>query len=137
MDKIAKHIKDQLWAKWSKACNNYLYALAKMWEWDIDAYGFWVGDEIGGIFAYGDHTFMSMDNIIYCVENDVDSEQFQEWVDYCIRCDLVGITGTPNFRAWHEGCPRLSEERLSHLEQRKTEMDEAIKRLEEEFGKTP
>ena len=48
-------------------------------------YGYWIGDEVGGVYDYGDGMFtINMDDIIYCVA-DVTREQYIEWQEYI--CD--------------------------------------------------
>lgn len=42
-----------------------------------DAY--WVSDEIGGTFAYGDNYFLNMEEIVLLVDNCIGYDEFDEW----------------------------------------------------------
>ena len=81
----------QLKAKHEEVCNGYLLELANMWEIDNLGYGFWVGGEIGGVYAYGD-TFLGMDEIRFCVINNVTREQYDEWTEYCTWASSFGFS---------------------------------------------
>ena len=65
MEKTKSGIKKMLKDQWEQACNGYLVELLRMWELDAH-YGCWIGDDVGGVYDYGDGMVtISMDNIIY------------------------------------------------------------------------
>ena len=124
MKKASDAIKRMLKEKYDSACNSYLLELLNMWELD-SYYGFWIADKVGEIFAYGDSTFIDMANIIFCVENDVKEDVYNEWQEYTIFASEYEQT-IPNFPSWHKGCPRLSAEEQQKLRGLKRDLDAAI-----------
>jgi hypothetical protein len=133
MEKTKEDIKRMLRKQWEQACNGYLVELLRMWELD-SYYGFWVGDETGGVYDYGDGMFtINMDDIIYCVLEDITREQYEEWQQYI--CDASEFNfNIPNLRSWMRGCPRATHEIFETLRQMKREYEnvvkEEIKRME-------
>lgn len=119
-------VKKILRKEYEKTCNAYVLELGSMWEWDCDAYGYWVADDVGGVYTYGDFTFIDMSNIIYCVENDVKEDEYDEWQEYTIFASEFNQT-IPSFPSWHKGCPRLSEAEQQKLRDLKRDLDAAIK----------
>ena len=111
--------------QYEKACNGYLVELLRMWELNAH-YGYWIGDEVGGLYDYGDGMItISMDNIIYCVENDVTQEQYMEWQDYNSEAYEFGFD-TPNLRSWIMGCPRTPPDVFEKLRKLKADLGDAI-----------
>ena len=117
--------KEKLKKQYEAACNAYLAELLKMWELDA-YYGYWIGDEVGGVYDYADGSIdISMADIIYCVENDVTREQFDEWSEYI--CDASEFHfATPNLKSWMKGCPRTPKEVFEKLRKMKQDLNEAI-----------
>lgn len=105
------------------ACNGWLLELLNMWELD-GAYGYWVGDEPGGVYCYGESITINMEEIIFCVENGVTEEAFMEWSDYCTWANEFNQS-TPSLKSWMKGCPRCSKETMEHLTNLKREFEEA------------
>lgn len=125
MIKTSDAVKRQLKEQYEQACNAYLKELRKMWELD-GYYGYWIGDEVGGVWDYGDGSIdISMENIIYCVEHDVTREQFDEWTEYICDASEFNMT-TPNLRSFLAGCPRTSKEKFEELKQMKRALYEAV-----------
>jgi len=110
---------------YEKACNGYLVTLLNMWELDA-SYGFWVSDEVGGVYSYGDTgLYLNMDDMIYVVENNISEQFYQEWLDYCVWAGEFNQT-VPNLRAWHHGFPRVDEATQKKLSEMKRELDKLI-----------
>ena len=108
-------IKRELRKHWETACNYYLVELFNMWGLSAPN-GFWVADDIGGTFCYGE-IYINMEDIKFCVENDVTLEEYTEWMDYCVWAHEFKQS-SPNLRSWHNGCPRVdksTQEKLSTL----------------------
>ena len=125
MKKTKDTVKRQLKEQWEKACNGYLCELLRMWELDA-YYCYWIGAEVGGVLDYGSGMFtISMDDIIYCVENDVTQQQYIEWQEYICDAAEFGFD-TPNLRSWMRGCPRTSAETFKHLREIKAMLNDAI-----------
>ena len=132
MSKTKDSIKAMLREQWEKACNGYLVELLRMWELDA-YYGYWIGEEIGGVYDYGGGMFtIGMDDIIYCVEHDIGREQYIEWQEYCCDASEFGFD-TPNLKSWMMGCPRTPPEVFEKLRKMKAELNEAIKAEKEKY----
>ena len=124
MEKTKKSIKEMLKEQYSKACNGYLAELLRMWELS-SCYGYWSGDEPGTVYHYGDTHNLTMKEIIYIVENDIEEDEVLEWEDYCLDAYEFKFT-TPNLRAWHNGCPRTPKETFDRLRQLQAALNNAV-----------
>lgn len=133
-DAVKNHLKEQ----WENACNAYLLELHNMWDLDHDltpkGYGYWIGDEVGGVYVYGDSIFINIDDIRYCVENNVSYETYQDWQEYCVWANEFN-QDTPNLNAWCKGCPRLSESEQQKLRDLKKDFEGAVKDYKERTDK--
>ena len=132
MEKTKNSVKRMLKEQWEKACNGYLVELLRMWELDA-YYGYWIGEDIGGVYDYGGGMFtIGMNDIIYCVEHDVTEKQYMEWQEYICDAAEFGFD-TPNLKSWMMGCPRTPPEVFEKLRKMKAELNEAIKAEKEKF----
>lgn len=132
MSKTKDSTKAMLREQWEQACNGYTMALLRMWELDA-YYGYWIGEEIGGVYDYGGGMFtIGMNDIIYCVEHDIGREQYIEWQEYCCDASEFGFD-MPNLKSWIMGCPRTSQEVFKKLREMKKILDDAIKAEKEKF----
>lgn len=110
--------------------NGYLKVLCDKWELD-EGYGYWIGDEIGGLYDFADgYVTITYDDMRFCVENDVSLEEYNSWQEYCLFCHDYKQT-MPNFKSWHKGCPRISKEMREHLKKLKAEFEQACKEASE------
>lgn len=134
MKKAKDAIKRQLKEQWEQSCNGFLVELLRMWELDAH-YGYWIGDETGGVYDYGDGMLtINMDDIIYCVDNDVTQEQYMDWQEYCYDASEFGFD-MPNLRSWMRGCPRISKETFEKFRKMKKELNNAIDEEKERIQK--
>ena len=124
MKKTKDAVKRQLKEQWKKACNGYLFELLRMWELDAH-YGYWDFDQPGTIYHYGETHDLSMEDIIYIVENDIEEDEVLAWEDYCLDAYEFKFT-TPNLRAWHMGCPRTPPETFERLRALKADLGKAV-----------
>lgn len=130
MNKAKQAIKRNLRQAYEKACNGYLAELLRMWELD-KFYAYWANEEVGGLLDYGCGEFsMNMDNIIFCVENDIEEEEYREWLEYCVFAHEYDQT-IPNFPSWHKGCPRLTKEQQEKLIALKKNLNDCIDEYKE------
>lgn len=125
MKKTKDAVKRQLKEQWEQSCNGFLVELLRMWELD-GYYGYWIGNEVGGVYDYGGDMCIGMGDIIYCVLNDVTREKYIEWQEY--NCDAAEFGfDTPNLRSFVRGCPRTSAETFKHLHEMKAMLNDAIR----------
>ena len=119
-----KVIKKKLRAQYEKACNAYVNELLKMW--DLEAcYGYWNSDKPGTIYHYGDTHNLSMEDIIYIVENDIERDEVLEWEDYLLDAHEFHFN-LPNLQSWHKGCPRVPEITFARLRAMKADLEKAV-----------
>ena len=121
--------KDELKNNYEKACNDYLQYFCKVYEFHYDPY-YWVGGQVGTIVCVDDYYF-SLDDIIFCVENEVIKKELLEWYDYCVEAGGLGFS-TINLSSWVKGAPRKSEEELEKvriLQYCKTSLENEIEKL--------
>lgn len=114
----------QLRTAYNKACNDYLSELLKMWELDSH-YGYWIGDDVGGVYGYDGGFTINMDDIIYCVENGVNERQYCEWQEYIVDASEFGFD-MPNLKSWMHGCPRTPQEIFDKLRAMKRDLAAAV-----------
>ena len=132
MKQVKGSVKQMLKENYEQACNGYLIELMRMWEWDGHN-GYWVSEEVGSVYAYGDWIFIGMDDIIFCVENDVEENEYEDWQEYCVFANEYKQV-IPNFPSWHKGCPRLTKEQQDKLIAIKKSLDEGIEEYKENIN---
>ena len=124
MNKTKDAVKRQLKEQYGKACNGYLTELLRMWELDA-CYGYWNSDQPGTIYHYGDTHNLTMEDIIYIVENGIEEDEVIKWEDYTLDAHEFGFA-MPNLQSWHTGCPRTSQEVFDKLRQLKADFGKVI-----------
>ena len=132
MEKTKDGIKKMLRENYDKACNGYLVELLRMWELDAH-YGYWSGDEEGTIYHYGETHNLTMEDIMYIVDCDIEEDEVLEWEDYLLDAHEFGFT-TPNLRSWHCGCPRTPQEVFDKLRSLKADLAAAIEEEKERIN---
>ena len=133
MKKTTKENKEFLREQYDKSCNGYLCELLHMWELDAH-YGYWNSDSPGTIYHYGETHNLSMEDIIYIVDNDIEEAEVLAWEDYLLDANEFGFT-MPNLRAWHMGCPRTPQEVFERLRGLKADLMNAIEDEKERIKK--
>jgi hypothetical protein len=122
------HIK-LLKENYEKACNDYVRALLTLWDLD-GFYGYWIGEEAGGVYDYGDGIFtIGMQDIVYCVENGVTEKEYEELLEYCCKCAEYNLPKM-NLNSWHKGAPRHDFTKLDAL---KKDLNDAIDNEKNKF----
>ena len=124
MEKTKDAIKRQLKEQYSKACNGYLVELLRMWELDAH-YGYWSGDETGTMYHYGETHNLTMEDIMYIVDCDIEEDEVLAWEDYCLDAHEFGFS-LPNLRSWHMGCPRTEQAVFECLRILKDDLAKAV-----------
>lgn len=117
--------------RFDKVVADYVAALLKMYDWD-ERYGYWVADDTTGIYAYGDNHFLSLSDVMYIVDNDVQEKTLEEWEEYCLWAHEFNQS-IPNLTSWVKGCPRASNEEMEVLRKAKQAWENAIKETKEKY----
>lgn len=108
------------------ACNDYIKELCKRYEWCYED-GWWVSDEIGGIFCVSDIEYsLPMNDIKLLVDENVDFKIFSEWWDYNLVMSYAIMLYPNNDRyhminlyTWLNNYPdnrKISQEELNKIE---------------------
>ena len=100
---------------------SYADALCELFELNKEE-GWWIGDDIGGVYCNGDMYCITFDEIRYIVDNGISKDEFleyEEYVSFCLEFNL----SAPNFQSWVNGCPRHSKETIQYLRKLKREFD--------------
>ena len=58
---------------------------------DVNPDYWWVSDDIGGVFNYGDY-FINFDTILTCYKLEITFEQFISWYDFSLSNQSVNIS---------------------------------------------
>lgn len=124
--------KEQLKIDFEKAVDAYVDALLHIWSdyQDEDPsftkeYGHWVGNDMSGVYCYGDDVFISLHDIVYCVENNVSYDNYCNWVDYCSEAHEFGFT-EPNLKNWIDGCQCVPNETFDRLKKMRQDFYDAV-----------
>ena len=117
--------KEKLKTDYEKACNNYVAALFTMWDYKPTFDCFWIGDDVGGVYAMGD-IYLNMDEIRYIIDNEIGMETVWDWQDYIVRCTSIGLEDM-TLKSWCENAPRYSESTIKNLEEKTKELNDMIK----------
>ena len=124
MEKTKDGMKKLMRRNYENACNHYLVELLRMWDLD-GRYGFWVSDEPGTVYCYGETHNLNMEDIIFIVENDIEEDEVLAWEDYCLDAHEFGFS-LPNLRSWHRGCPRTPQDVFNKLRALKANLSEYV-----------
>lgn len=96
---------------------------------------YWVGGRVGECCEINDY-FINFGDIKYVVDNNVSSDTFFRWYNYCNRLSNIDPNIiTPNLQSYHKGCPVYTEEEISKIEESATKLNIHKKEFEEELEK--
>lgn len=129
--KTPDEIKRVLKQEYEHVVKSYTVELNNMWGLE-PFYCWWVNNEIGGTYCFNDTEALNFDEIIFCVENNVDYKTFSEWSEYCIFANEFN-QNIPNLQAWYKGCPRLSAAEQQKLKDIKSDLYAAINDYKKRF----
>jgi hypothetical protein len=113
---------------YENACNDYAQALLTLWELSQHC-GYWIGDDVGGVYDIDGWITLDMQDIVYCVENNVTQKEVSEWQDYYIKCHEYNLSAM-NLNAWHKGAPRYD---FTKLDAAKKELEDEIENEKNKF----
>ena len=107
---------DILRTEYEDVCNRYLHHFCENYglACEPSINDAWIGEKHGD-FAMVDDLIFDFTTIKYAVEMRLtDVDELLEWYDYCTGSSLYGYE-SPTFKAWHSGCPRLSDKQIAEL----------------------
>lgn len=117
---------------YEKACQAYVNALYKLW--DVDAiYCWWVGDRVGiNLLVINTEHSLSMDDVIFCVENNVGYDEFLDNEEYNVWAREFNLNYI-NIEHWHMGNHGASEEEREKLSKLKKDFEDTVENYKEKF----
>lgn len=121
--------------RYEEVCEDYLKAFCKAYdlEYDNDS---WVAGEVGTIACVSDHFFDFNDVIKFAVDNNLsDYDELLEWEDYLLFAHEYNLT-LPNFKSWHNGCPRLILAERERLQELKADFENALQEYKKNTTQT-
>ena len=124
MKKTKENVKHELKVAYETVCKCYKDAMLRLWELD-EHYGYWNSDQPGTIYHYGEVHNLTMEEIIYIVDNDIEEAEVTVWEDYMLDAIEFGFD-VPNLMAWHRGCPRIPNATFDRLRQMKADLEKLV-----------
>lgn len=109
----------------------YTKQFCKLFELDEDN-GWWVADEIGGVYCNGDLFMIAFAEMKIVVDNQIQYDAYMEYVEYCEWANEFGQPA-PNLHSWMMGCPRHSKESMQRLRDLKREFEFACENAKNAF----
>ena len=108
---------------YENACNEYLMAFCYQYELQCEEDA-WVAGDVGTIALIGDY-YIDFQNMMYMLDNGIAFEEWLRWYDYSLDAHDLGLD-VPNFPSWYKGCPRLTEEQIQEIKDKRRELKELI-----------
>ena len=90
--------------------------------------GWWIGDEIGGMYCNGDAFSVTFEDMVFIVNTGISKDEYLEWVEYSLWAHEFGQV-VPNLKSWHAGCPRHDKKTMKRLINLKQELTTQINEL--------
>ena len=124
MKKTKENVKHELKVAYETVCKCYKDAMLRLWELD-EHYGYWNSDQPGTVYHYGEVHNLTMEEIVYIVDNDIEESEVMVWEDYTLDALEFGFD-VPNLMAWHRGCPRIPNATFDRLRQMKADLEKFV-----------
>lgn len=120
MKRANEIVKRNLQGKYDSSCNSYRKALENMWGLSPKS-GDWVGPT-GSLYANG-RILLRMEDMIYCVNHDIEQAEAEEWVEYNLSASEWGFDRI-SLPSWHDGAERQPKELFDRLRKLEKEFNE-------------
>ena len=112
-------IKELLAKNYERAVMDYTAALDEMLEITD---GYWVSDEPGGIYCFGDYYAISMEDLKLAVDKSVPFDEYAKFTEYNMKAEEYSFN-TINFKSWLKGAPRVDRATFERLDSLKNDME--------------
>lgn len=126
-------IHEEYIVEYEETCNQLVSHFC--WHYDLNEFDpemDWIGDVPGSTACINEEYYISMEDIVFMLRNDLSWDEFLEWYDYC--ADVASLDLHPiNLRAWVKGAPRYDAKALERLHELHHEIDELTKEISEGF----
>ena len=130
---MGKELKNDLKNDYENAVQAYVRAFCKQMDM---RFGFWIGDEVGGMADFDDYYTLRFDDVKLCVDEAVDYATLAEWYAYCVDVGELGINATiPNLKSWLMGFRGLGKADMERFRQMKGDLLAEAEKLAEKSRK--
>ena len=128
---IKQAVKNALRVRLETLAMAYLKVFMTFWG-RKETDGEWLNG-VGSIFVLDEEYFLPFQDIIYIVENDVSSAEYDEFQSYCLLAAEFDFD-TPTLEGWHSGkFRRMSPESLERLHTMKADLMKAVEEEKEAY----
>ena len=100
---------------------------------DVNPDYWWVSDDIGGVFNYGDYWF-NFNTVLTCYKLDITFEQLINWYDFCLSNQSINIS-LAKYILSPQGRKEAEEKHLKELKNRVELAEKEFKKALDEYGK--
>lgn len=115
---------------YNSVVQNYVLAFCDKHELDIND-GYWIGDEIGGIYEIADY-FFGFKDIKFDIDERVDERFIWDWYDYSLKvAEISDGAVTCAYEDWLKGKRPFTKNDIEKIELAKQHVEEAKAILEE------
>lgn len=120
--------------EYEKSVNAIIEEFKKKHEFNV-ADGYWIGDEVGGVYDFCDTLTFDFRDILLDIKENAPKEEIEKWQEYNLRIwsvnNMVGgvFLKEINYRSWLKGCPRLSEHELDVVEEKWRKLVDEVSEL--------
>lgn len=90
------------------------------------AYCWWVNDEPGSVLCYDDMFCIGFDDLKFCVDNEISSDEYIKYSEYIAQVHEFKISNEINFKSWVRGAPRIQQETFNRLKKLQKDLDDAV-----------
>lgn len=130
--KIKPAVKRALHERLKAAADGYIVVLLDAWGLSCD--GLWVTGKVGDWYEWGSELYISMSEAVYCVENDVSLQKFQDMQSYLLMAAEFDLE-LPDIESWHtHRFRRMPAESLERLQTMKLDLEKAIEEEKERIN---
>lgn len=129
MDMLAKYRKAI--DDYKDACNNIIALFAEHYEVSVGKDD-WVGGEVGSTICINEEFYLGMEDIILMLYKDVSWDEFLRWWDYNLDAHFLGLNSI-NLRSWLMGAPRLTDEQINGLKEKRKELQDLVDKYKKDF----
>lgn len=123
-NKLTKGHLQILRENYEKACCEYINTLLNLWELSPDD-GWWVGNMVGSTYVHEASIELNMDDIIFCIENNISLDTYYKYIDYIEKCIEYHFK-LLSLKAYCEGAPQVPKETFDKLDAMKKELEDCI-----------
>lgn len=111
--------------KWKKLTDKIVEQFLLDYFEDDDPDYWWVADDVGRVFCYGDYYF-NFSNVLDCYKHNISKEDLMKWYDFCLDNNTIHIS-LVNFILSPEDRKEAVEKHLKELKERVKTAEKELK----------